>query len=105
MDWRYFNKRIIDINGGGNVNKHNAKRIFRCSGTDKYIRNNNIHGNTVTVDQKIYIKPEITLEVDVSKIAIGDFIKFLSSRIALSDIAVKELPMEEIITQIYNENR
>jgi len=48
---------------------------------------------------------ETTLEVDASKIAIGDFIKFLSSRIALSDIAVKELPMEEIITQIYNENR
>jgi ABC-2 type transport system ATP-binding protein len=46
---------------------------------------------------------EITLEVDASKIAIGDFIKFLSSRVSLSDIAVKELPMEEIITQIYNE--
>ncbi|WP_461257854.1 ABC transporter ATP-binding protein [Treponema sp. R80B11-R83G3] len=46
---------------------------------------------------------EITLEVDVSKIAIGDFIKFLSSKFALSDIAVKELPMEEIITQIYND--
>jgi len=46
---------------------------------------------------------EITLEVDASKIAIGDFIKFLSSRVTLSDIAVKELPMEKIITQIYNE--
>jgi len=46
---------------------------------------------------------EITLEVDASKIAIGDFIKFLSSKVALSDIAVKELPMEEIITKIYNE--
>jgi ABC-2 type transport system ATP-binding protein len=46
---------------------------------------------------------EITLEVDASKIAIGDFIKFLSSKFALSDIAVKELPMEEIITQIYRE--
>jgi len=45
---------------------------------------------------------ELTLEVDASKIAIGDFIKFLSGRVALSDIAVKELPMEEIITQIYN---
>jgi len=44
---------------------------------------------------------EITLEVDASKIAIGDFIKFLSSKFALSDIAIKELPMEEIITQIY----
>jgi ABC-2 type transport system ATP-binding protein len=45
---------------------------------------------------------ELTLELDASKIAIGDFIKFLSGRVALSDIAVKELPMEEIITQIYN---
>jgi len=44
---------------------------------------------------------ETTLEVDASKIAIGDFIKFLSSRAAISDIAVKELPMEEIITHIY----
>jgi len=48
---------------------------------------------------------EIILEVDASKIAIGDFIKFLSSRVTLSDIAVKELPMEEIITQIYNERK
>jgi len=46
---------------------------------------------------------ETTLEVDASKIAIGDFIKFLSSRAAISDIAVKELPMEEIITHIYKQ--
>jgi len=55
------------------------------------------------LDQKSPL--EITLEVDASKIAIGDFIKFLSGRVVLSDIAVKELPMEEIITQIYNEGR
>jgi len=47
---------------------------------------------------------EITLEVDASKIAIGDFIKFLSSKFSLTDIAVKELPMEEIITQIYRQD-
>jgi ABC-2 type transport system ATP-binding protein len=47
---------------------------------------------------------ELTLEVDASKIAIRDFIKFLSSKVTFSDIAVKELPMEEIITQIYREN-
>jgi len=44
---------------------------------------------------------EITLEMDASKIAIGDFIKFLSSKFSLTYIAVKELPMDEIITQIY----
>jgi ABC-2 type transport system ATP-binding protein len=46
---------------------------------------------------------ELTLEVDASKTAIGDFIKFLSGKFSLLDIAVKELPMEKIITQIYEE--
>ena len=48
---------------------------------------------------------EITLEVDTSKTAIGGFIENLSRKVSFSDIAVKELPMEEIITQIYKENR
>jgi ABC-2 type transport system ATP-binding protein len=46
---------------------------------------------------------ELTLEVDTSKIAIGDFIENLSRKIKFSDISIKELPMEEIITQIYRE--
>jgi ABC-2 type transport system ATP-binding protein len=46
---------------------------------------------------------EITLEVDISKTAIGDFIETLSRKVSFSDISVKELPMEEIITQIYRE--
>jgi len=58
-------------------------------------------GSVRVLEQKSPL--EITLEVDASKIAISDFIKFLSSKFALSDIAVKELPMEEIITQIYRE--
>lgn len=48
---------------------------------------------------------ELTLEVDTSKIAIGDFIEILSRKTNFSDIAVKELPMEEIITQIYKETK
>jgi len=58
-------------------------------------------GSVRVLEQKSPL--ELTLEVDASKIAIGEFIKFLSSRAALSDIAVKELPMEEIITQIYRD--
>lgn len=46
---------------------------------------------------------EITLEVDTSKITISDFIENLSRKTNFSDIAVKELPMEEIITTIYRE--
>jgi len=48
---------------------------------------------------------EITLEVDTSKTAIGDFIENLSRMCSFSDIAIKELPMENIITQIYGENK
>jgi len=58
-------------------------------------------GSVRALEQKSPL--EITLEVDASKIAIGDFIKFLSSKFSLTDIAVKELPMEEIITRIYRE--
>jgi len=47
---------------------------------------------------------EVTLEVDASKTAIGDFIKYLTGKFSLSDIAVKELPMEEIITHIYKQD-
>jgi len=46
---------------------------------------------------------EITLEVDTSKVAIGDFIENLSRKCSFLDISVKELPMEKIITQIYRE--
>ena len=46
---------------------------------------------------------EITLEVDISKTAIGDFIESLSRKCSFSDISIKELPMEKIITQIYVE--
>ena len=45
---------------------------------------------------------ELTLEVDTSKIAISDFMENLSRRVNFSDISVKELPMEEIVMQIYN---
>jgi ABC-2 type transport system ATP-binding protein len=45
---------------------------------------------------------ELTLEVDTSKTAISAFIENISRRFSFSDISVKELPMEKIITQIYN---
>jgi ABC-2 type transport system ATP-binding protein len=48
---------------------------------------------------------ELTLEVDTSKIAISDFMEDLSRRVNFSDISVKELPMEEIVMQIYSTQR
>ncbi|MDR1700369.1 MAG: ATP-binding cassette domain-containing protein [Lachnoclostridium sp.] len=47
---------------------------------------------------------ELTMEVDTSKIAISDFIEEFSKKVGFSDISIKELPMEEIITHIYKES-
>lgn len=41
------------------------------------------------------------LEVDMTKITIGDFIGLLSQKVAFMDISVKELPMESIIAEIF----
>lgn len=46
---------------------------------------------------------EITLEVDVSQISIGDFIDDLAKKLRFTDISIKELPMEQIITKLYQE--
>jgi ABC-2 type transport system ATP-binding protein len=59
-----------------------------------------LSGDIKVIEQKSPL--ELTLEVDTSKLAISDFIETVSRRLDFSDIAVKELPMEEIITQIYS---
>lgn len=46
---------------------------------------------------------EISLEVDLDKQEIRDFLNSLNGMIDFKDISIKELPMETIITRIYNE--
>ncbi|MDR1840272.1 MAG: hypothetical protein LBQ93_11915, partial [Treponema sp.] len=60
-----------------------------------------ISGDIKIIEQKSPL--ELTLEVDMAKVAISKFIETISRSISFSDIAVKELPMEKIIMQIYNE--
>jgi len=45
---------------------------------------------------------EITLEVDMDIIGIGEFVSELSKQAEFKDISIKELPMEKIITAIYS---
>jgi len=47
---------------------------------------------------------ELVLEVDVSVTGISEFMESLSGEINFSDISIKELPMEQIITEIYTED-
>ncbi len=46
---------------------------------------------------------DISLEVDMEKQGINEFLNLLSESVSFTDISVKELPMDMIITRIYNE--
>lgn len=46
---------------------------------------------------------EISLEVDMDKQSIREFLNGLNEKVGFKDISVKELPMDMIITRIYNE--
>lgn len=45
---------------------------------------------------------ELTIEVDTAAQSMSDFVHQLSQKIDFSDISIKELPMEQIITAIYS---
>ena len=111
-DVKQLADNVIIINHGAKVFDNTLENLQINLGEKKIVEltlekpfdtGTTLPDNVSILEQKSPL--EITLEVDASKIAIGDFIKFLSSKFVLSDIAVKELPMEEIITHIYNENR
>jgi ABC-2 type transport system ATP-binding protein len=76
------------------------KKIVELTLEQPFDANNaGMSGDIKIIEQKSPL--ELTLEVDTSKVAISDFIETVSRSLNFSDIAVKELPMEEIITQIY----
>ncbi|WP_233475984.1 hypothetical protein [Paenibacillus sonchi] len=44
---------------------------------------------------------QITLEVDTAYISISDFIEDISRKHRFSDISVKELPIQQVVMNIY----
>jgi len=48
---------------------------------------------------------EVTLEVDMDVTSIGEFVTALSGQAEFTDISIKGLPMEKIITQIYEKGK
>ena len=111
-DVKQLADHIIIINHGAKVfddTLHNLqlnlgeKKIVELTLDKPFEENGELSDDIKVVEQKSPL--EITLEVDTSKVAISKFIETISRRFSFSDIAVKELPMEKIIMQIYNENR
>lgn len=100
--------RVIIINHGKKVFDDTLQKLRNNLGEKKIIelilnkpfREEEMEGIQVLEKQS---PQELTLEVDVSRRHIGDYIKELSEKQDILDISVKELPMDRIIKQIYEE--
>jgi len=111
-DVKQLADHVIIINHGAKVfddTLHNLqlnlgeKKIVELTLDKPFEENGELSDDIKVIEQKSPL--ELTLEVDTSKVAISKFIETISRSFSFSDIAVKELPMEKIIMQIYNENR
>lgn len=107
-------KNIIIINQGEKVfdgsigdlrHKLGSKKIVELNFTkrgnstlqcNEYLKN--IEGTKVTSDQD---GQQLMIEVDTDIIPMNKFISLVSDKFEFSDISIKELPMERIITHIY----
>jgi ABC-2 type transport system ATP-binding protein len=107
-DVKQLADHVVIINHGVKVFDNTLQKLQLSLGEKKIVEltlekpfsfENNPAQGVKIITQKSPL--ELTLEVDTAIIAIGKFIEELSQRINFSDISVKELPMEEIITQIY----
>jgi ABC-2 type transport system ATP-binding protein len=81
-------KKLIELTLAKVLTENNANELMK-----------NFSGHARIIDRKSPL--EITLEVDTEKLPIDRFIDALFKGINFTDIAIKELPMEEIITQIF----
>lgn len=107
-DVKQLADHVIIINHGIKVFDDTLQKLQLSLGEKKIVEltleklfdmNASLPRGARVLEQKSPLEPVI--EVDVSIIGIGDFIEDLSRKVGFSDISVKELPMEEIITQIY----
>lgn len=74
-----------------------AKKIVQLT-LVKPVNNINLEGVKI-IEKKSEL--EYTLEVNIEKNSISSFIRSLTELCEFSDISIKELPMEKIITEIY----
>jgi len=98
--------RIIIINHGRKVFDGSLESLQAKLGRKKIVELK-LHRSADKVDIKgaeiveQKSRLELTLEVDMDIISIADFVGELSKQADFTDISIKELPMEKIITAIY----
>lgn len=100
--------RVIVINHGTKVFDDSLQHLKLFLGNKKQVSftfADSTHGaifdNTYT---RVVERPsnyQVTLEVDTAQISISDFIEGISKKHSFSDISVKELPIQQVIMNLY----
>lgn len=100
--------RVIVINHGEKVFDDSLQKLKLFLGDKKRVSFTFVESVSKTVFDNAYTKVmerlsdfQITLEVDTAHISISDFIEDISRKHRFSDISVKELPMQQVIMNIY----
>lgn len=92
-------KKVFDDTLSSLKNTLGSKKIITLSLSKPY-NGDEINGaKIISRDNEL----DISLEVDTDKQEITDFLNGLSNYVEFRDISVKELPMDMIITRIYNQ--
>lgn len=107
-------KNVIIINKGEVVFNNSIEDLRKNLGNRKIVELTLTKSVTILSDNEFILGIEgatitdgrdglnITIEVDIDLIPINQFITRLSEKFQFSDISIKELPMDRIITNIYN---
>lgn len=99
-------RNIVIINHGEKVFDDSIHSLRRVLGTKKIVHLTlnqplvNFHMEGVTLLES-ESHQNITVSVDLEVISIADFMARISNRLDFTDISIKEMPMETIITHIY----
>lgn len=99
-------RKVVIINHGEKVFDDSIQNLRKVLGAKKIVQltlQHPIHSLDIEGAMIVEMESElnITVSVDLEVIAINDFISKLSEKCSFTDISVKEMPMETIITHIY----
>lgn len=99
-------RNVIIINKGVKVFDGSIQNLRKVMGSKKIVQLTLQNGlDTLDIPGTSIMEKEspmkITVSVDLDQISINDFMAALTRQCAFSDISIKEMPMETIITHIY----
>ncbi|MFT3951908.1 MAG: ATP-binding cassette domain-containing protein [Oscillospiraceae bacterium] len=98
--------RVVVINHGKKVFDDTLEKLRNSLGEKKIVelKLEQPHAFADTAEIKVLTQPsplEVTLEIDTARLPVDAFLRTITAQVSFTDISVRELPMEEIITKIY----